>query len=344
MSLVFAELDERSIRIEPHQLAGLQQTFLQPTRGLRREDLDRVLVETPRGVRHDTIPIDLRDPTKSFAPSTGSDGIVEGEQARTRVRKTPGTAVTDPPLAVDMSFVDPRPSETNDNLALSSTERQGHGLDQSTPLPPFVARMIALVKSEPIDQQPPGLRFRRFRSRRRLEKLDHVPRFIEQSCEAVAHEIVSNLRRAADATSNRRDEKDPLTGVVRSDPSGGRGDATCVDGGATFWTDRLADLREEMAEMIEDLGGATDRRPRTGDTVALFDRNGRRQIRNVIDLRPRKPLQKLSRVGRQRTHIAALPFGVQRVEGQRRLPRTRRARHDSEGPQWENTVDSAQIV
>jgi len=261
MALVFAEVDERPIRIEPHLFTGLEQPCLQPARGLGREDLDRVLVEAPRRVRHDPIPVDLGNSTKSLAPCTGPDRVIEGKQTRTRIGKAPTAAVANPPFAVDLRFVGARSGAADANLTVSSAERQRNGLDQSTALPPFVARTIALLKSEPIDQQPPGFRFRRFRSRRRLEKLDHVSRFIEQSCEAIAHEIVSNLRRTTDATSNWRDEKNPLPGVVRSDPSRSRHDATGVDGSAAFGTDRLADLCEEMTEMIEDLGRAPDRRP-----------------------------------------------------------------------------------
>jgi hypothetical protein len=44
-----------------------------------------------------------------------------------------------------------------------------------------------------------------------------------------------------------------------------------------------------------------------------------------VDIRLLHQLQELARVGRQRLHVAPLPFRVQRVEGERTLARARQA-------------------
>ena len=49
-----------------------------------------------------------------------------------------------------------------------------------------------------------------------------------------------------------------------------------------------------------------------------------------VDVGLLHPLEELPRVGRQRLDVAALPFGVDRVEGERRLSRPADARHDDQ--------------
>jgi excinuclease ABC subunit A len=54
--------------------------------------------------------------------------------------------------------------------------------------------------------------------------------------------------------------------------------------------------------------------------------------------------KELARVGRARLDIAPLPFGVERVEGERRLPRPREPRHDHELVARQIDVDVLQVV
>ncbi len=59
----------------------------------------------------------------------------------------------------------------------------------------------------------------------------------------------------------------------------------------------------------------------------LLYRNRRREPFYMIDIRLFHHRQELTRVGRERLNIAALPLGIKRVEGERRFPRTRKPRY-----------------
>src|SRR6202041_3807831 len=80
-----------------------------------------------------------------------------------------------------------------------------------------------------------------------------------------------------------------------------------------------ADAGKEQTQIIEDLGGGSDGRARVARGVFLFDRDRRRDPVDYIDVRLLDALEKLSRICRQRFDISALPFGVNRIEGERGL-------------------------
>ena len=82
---------------------------------------------------------------------------------------------------------------------------------------------------------------------------------------------------------------------------------------------RAAGARPQQAQKIVDLGGGGDGRARIARGVLLADRDRRRDAVDLIDVRLLHALQKLARVGRERFDVAALPFGVNGVEGQRRF-------------------------
>jgi hypothetical protein len=76
---------------------------------------------------------------------------------------------------------------------------------------------------------------------------------------------------------------------------------------------------EEQTQVIVDFGDCADRRARVVTGRLLLDRDRRRESLDQIDIGFLHALQKLSRIGRQRLDIAALSFGVQGIESQRRL-------------------------
>ena len=86
--------------------------------------------------------------------------------------------------------------------------------------------------------------------------------------------------------------------------------------------ERMADAREQQAQVIIDLGDGGDGRARIARGRLLLDRNRRRESLDRIDVRLLHLLQELARVGRERLDVAPLAFGVNRVEGERRLART----------------------
>ena len=81
------------------------------------------------------------------------------------------------------------------------------------------------------------------------------------------------------------------------------------------------DAREEHAQVVVDLGDGADGRARVLRGGLLLDRDRRRQPLDRVDLGLLHLLQELARVGRERLDVAALPLGVDGVEGERGLAR-----------------------
>ena len=121
------------------------------------------------------------------------------------------------------------------------------------------------------------------------------------------------------------------------------GDAR-LDPPFTIGTMGDADLCEEQAEVIDDLGRGADRRACPADRIALLDGDRRREMPDPVHRRPRHALEKLPRVGRKRGDIAALSLGVERVKGEARFSRARDAGHDRERTQRDRPGDPLQVV
>ena len=81
------------------------------------------------------------------------------------------------------------------------------------------------------------------------------------------------------------------------------------------------DAGEEEAEVVVDLGSGGDGGARVAPRPALFDGDGRREAGDVVDVGLLHLPQELPSVGGERLDVAALPFGVERVEGKGRFPR-----------------------
>jgi hypothetical protein len=113
---------------------------------------------------------------------------------------------------------------------------------------------------------------------------------------------------------------------------------------AAVRTVRHADVREQQAEVVVDLGDGANRRARIRPGRLLFDRDRGRQAFDQIDVRLLHLLEELARVGRQRLDVASLPFGVDRVEGERRLPRARQAGDHHQLMARDVDVDVLEIV
>ena len=87
---------------------------------------------------------------------------------------------------------------------------------------------------------------------------------------------------------------------------------------------RHADVGEQQAQVVVDLGDRADGRARVGAGGLLLDGDRRRQPLDQVDVGLLHLLEELPGVGRQRLDVAPLPFGVDGVEGERRLARADR--------------------
>ena len=107
---------------------------------------------------------------------------------------------------------------------------------------------------------------------------------------------------------------------------------------------RHADVGEQQPEVIVDFGDRPDGRARIRAGGLLLDRDRRRQAVDQIDVRLLHLLEELPRVGRQRLDIAPLSFGVNRVEGERRLARSGESGNHDQLVAREIDVDVLEVV
>ena len=107
---------------------------------------------------------------------------------------------------------------------------------------------------------------------------------------------------------------------------------------------RNADGRIEHAKVVVDLGDGANGGSRTAVSGFLLDGDGRAQAVNGIHLRPFHLIQELPSVGRQRLHVAALPFRVDGVEGERGFPRSAQPGHHGERVAGDLHIDILQVV
>ena len=107
---------------------------------------------------------------------------------------------------------------------------------------------------------------------------------------------------------------------------------------------RHADVGEQQPQVVVDLGDRADGRARIRAGGLLLDGDGRRQAVDQIDVRLLHLLEELPGVRRQRLDIAPLAFGVDRVEGERRLARARQAGDDDQLVARDVDVDVLEVV
>ena len=88
--------------------------------------------------------------------------------------------------------------------------------------------------------------------------------------------------------------------------------------------------REQQLQMIVELGHRAHGGARSTHRIGLLDGDGRRNALDAIDLRSVHAVEELTRVGRESLDVAALAFGVQRVEHQRGLARSGHAGDDDQ--------------
>ena len=101
---------------------------------------------------------------------------------------------------------------------------------------------------------------------------------------------------------------------------------------------------EEEAEDVVDLR----RRPHRGAGRArgrlLLDGERRQEVVDPVDVGPLHPLEELARVRRHRLDEAPLPLRVERVEGERRLPRARGPGDDGDRADRDAAGDALEVV
>jgi hypothetical protein len=107
---------------------------------------------------------------------------------------------------------------------------------------------------------------------------------------------------------------------------------------------RRTDAGEEEPQVVGDLGDRAHRGARALGQGALLDGDRRREALDRVHVGLGQLLQELARVGGERLDVATLPFGVDRVEGERGFPRAARpGDHDQPIP-GEGDADVLEVV
>ena len=113
---------------------------------------------------------------------------------------------------------------------------------------------------------------------------------------------------------------------------------------AALRAERGPDPRPEQPQVVVDLGHGADRRARVARGRLLVDRDRRREALDRVDVGLLHQTEELPRVGGERLHVAALPLGVDRVEGKARLAGPGEAGYDDQRVPGELEVDVLEVV
>ncbi len=105
-----------------------------------------------------------------------------------------------------------------------------------------------------------------------------------------------------------------------------------------------ADPRPQQTHIVVNLGHRADGRARVLRGGLLFDRDGRRQALDQVDVGLAHQLEELAGIGAQALDIAALALGIDGVEGERAFARARKAGHDHELLARNVEIDALEIV
>ena len=87
--------------------------------------------------------------------------------------------------------------------------------------------------------------------------------------------------------------------------------------------EQLRRAREQQLQVVVQLGHRADRAAAGAHRIRLVDGDGRRHAVHAVHRRAVHAVEELPRVGAEGLDVAPLPFGIQRVEHQAGLARTR---------------------
>ena len=129
---------------------------------------------------------------------------------------------------------------------------------------------------------------------------------------------------------DRREDHEAAALLDRHQPVGDLLERLAGDLLAALGTVRMPDPRPEQAHVVIDLGHGADRRARVARGRLLVDRDRRREAFDRVDVGLLHQAQELTGVGGEGLDVAALPLGVDRVEGKARLARAGEAGDDDQ--------------
>jgi hypothetical protein len=159
---------------------------------------------------------------------------------------------------------------------------------------------------------------------------------------AVVLELLAVL--ALPIAHHRREDLDGCTRRQREDPIGHLLHGLARDGTVAPVAVGLSDPGVEEPQVVVDLGGGSDRGARVLAHGLLLDRDGGRQALDGVDVGLGHLLEKLARVGGERLDVAPLALGVEGIEGEGGLARSRESGDDDEAIARDPEVQILEVV
>ena len=180
--------------------------------------------------------------------------------------------------------------------------------------------------------------------RRGLGDLVELPVDLD-ALEALLHQLGEFLLvLALTAADHRREDIKTRAFLQRQDPVDHLAHRLALDRQARGRRIGNANAREQQTHIVVDLGDRSDRRARVARGRLLLDRDRRRQTLDLVDIRLLHHFEELPRIGRQAFHVTPLPFGIDRVEGKRRLAGAGKPRHHDQAVARQIEVNALEIV
>ena len=281
----------------------------------RREDARR---DGERGIRQHELLVELHVTAEPHADRAGTIGIVERKHARRDLRQADaavhaGEILTEhQKLAADDLHIDDALAELERCLERVREPRVNPLAHDETIHDHLDGMLLVLLKGDllvhVVDLAVNAHAHVAFMAdmRERLLVLALLP----------AHDLCHDEQLRA--LGQREDTVDHLVdGLLR-------------DGLAALGAMRPPGPREEQAQIVVDLRYRADRRARIVARRLLVDGDGGRQAIDAVHVRLVHLPEELTRVGRERLHIATLPLRVDGIERERGLPRSGEPRDDDE--------------
>ena len=293
---------------------------------------DRALVQGLRAVRHDAHRVEVVDGPEALTEGAGALRRVEREHPRRdlghahaalHARQSPGEQPVAPLQGVD------------DHDVVGQAQRELDAVPQPALHPGS--------NDQPVDEDRDIVVSTAFE----LEVLFESP---YPSIDPDLHEPLGPqggevlLELALAAAHDRGQHVDALVGGTAQHHLDDAVDRLRRNRPVTLRTVRHADVGEQQAQVVVDLGDGADGGTGVRPGGLLLDGNRGGETVDQVDVRFLDLLEKLAGIGRQRFHVTPLPFGIDRVEGQRRLARPGQAGHHDETVARQTDVDALQIV